>query len=207
MFRAHMPIIRRSRPYLYYYRMWCVMSWLLVVGGHVQGSRLCVRDEGSCSSSFPHPGRTLCIIRTTLTKMPKTKKNRSLSLSLSFVSNACLFYPYSKTSANLIDSRAATSVLYAQESSVAFASASSHRNKKTVRWSVTVSSASARALQRTKTRFTHSLTQLGCDMQQGLYIYWDKNKSREFLVMVKFVMCVCEFWAVRFRSVLIWKMG
>jgi len=25
------------------------MSWLLVVGGQVQGSRLCVRDEGSCS--------------------------------------------------------------------------------------------------------------------------------------------------------------
>jgi len=24
------------------------MPWLLVVGGQVQGSRLCVRDEGSC---------------------------------------------------------------------------------------------------------------------------------------------------------------
>jgi len=32
--------------------MWCVMPWLLVVGGQVQGSRLCVRDERSCSS-FP----------------------------------------------------------------------------------------------------------------------------------------------------------
>ena len=29
----------------------------LVAGGQVQGSRLCVRDEGSCSSSFRHPGR------------------------------------------------------------------------------------------------------------------------------------------------------
>jgi len=32
---------------LVFYRMWCVMPWLLVVGGQVQGSRLCVRDEGS----------------------------------------------------------------------------------------------------------------------------------------------------------------
>ena len=32
----------------------------LVAGGQVQGSRLCVRDEGSCSSSFPHPGRIAC---------------------------------------------------------------------------------------------------------------------------------------------------
>ena len=38
-----------------YYRIWCVMPWLLVVGDQVQGSRLCVRDGGSCSSSFPHP--------------------------------------------------------------------------------------------------------------------------------------------------------
>jgi len=29
------------------------MLWLLVVGVQVQGSRLRVRDEGSCSSSFP----------------------------------------------------------------------------------------------------------------------------------------------------------
>ena len=51
-----MPIIRSSRLYLCYYRIWCVVPWLLVVGGQVQGSRLCVRDEGSCSSSFPHLG-------------------------------------------------------------------------------------------------------------------------------------------------------
>ena len=52
-----MPIIRISRLYLCYYRIWCVMPWLLVVGCQVQGSRLCVRDEGSCSSSLHHPGR------------------------------------------------------------------------------------------------------------------------------------------------------
>jgi len=55
-----MPIIRSSRLYLCYYRIWCVMPWLLVVGGQVQGSRLGVRDEGSCSSSFPHLGRIAC---------------------------------------------------------------------------------------------------------------------------------------------------
>ena len=52
-----MPIIRSSRLYLCYYRIWCVMPWLLVVGGLC---RLCVRDEGSCSSSFPHSGRIAC---------------------------------------------------------------------------------------------------------------------------------------------------
>ena len=34
-----------------YYRIWCVMPWLLVVGGQEQGNRLCVRDEGICSTS------------------------------------------------------------------------------------------------------------------------------------------------------------
>jgi len=57
---TYMPIIRSSRLYLCYYRIWCVMPWLLVVCGQVHGSRLCVRDEGSCSSSFPHPGRIPC---------------------------------------------------------------------------------------------------------------------------------------------------
>ena len=47
-----MPIIRSSRLYMCYYRLWCAMPWLLVVGGQVQGSRLCVRDEGCCSSSW-----------------------------------------------------------------------------------------------------------------------------------------------------------
>jgi hypothetical protein len=47
---TYMPIIRSSRLYLYCNGIWCVMPWLLVVGGQVQGSRLCVWDEGSCSS-------------------------------------------------------------------------------------------------------------------------------------------------------------
>jgi len=55
-----MLIIRSSRLYLCYYRIWCVMPWLLVVGGQVQGGRLCALDEGSCSSNFPHPGRIAC---------------------------------------------------------------------------------------------------------------------------------------------------
>ena len=56
----YMPIIMSPRLYLRYYRIWCVMPWLLVVGGQVQGSRLCARDEGSCSSIFPYPGRIAC---------------------------------------------------------------------------------------------------------------------------------------------------
>ena len=40
---------------LCYCRIWCVMPSLLVVGCQEQSSRLCVQDEGSCSSSFPHP--------------------------------------------------------------------------------------------------------------------------------------------------------
>ena len=31
----------------------CAMPWLLVVGGQVQGSRLCVRNKGCCSSNIP----------------------------------------------------------------------------------------------------------------------------------------------------------
>ena len=52
---TYMPIIRSSRLYLWYYHIWCVKPWLLVVGGQEQGSKLCVRDEGNCSSSFRHP--------------------------------------------------------------------------------------------------------------------------------------------------------
>ena len=58
-----MPIIRSSRLYLCYCRIWCVMPWLLVVGGQVLGSKLCVRDEGNCateSHNFPHPWRIAC---------------------------------------------------------------------------------------------------------------------------------------------------
>ena len=55
-----MPIIRSSRLYLRYCRIWCVMPCLLVVGCWEQSSRLCVRDEGNCSSSFPQPGHIAC---------------------------------------------------------------------------------------------------------------------------------------------------
>ena len=51
-----MPIVRSSRLYICHYRLWCTMPWLLVVGGQVQGSRLCVRDEGCCSTAVEqHP--------------------------------------------------------------------------------------------------------------------------------------------------------
>ena len=59
-----MPIIRSSRLYVCYYRLWCAMPSLLVVGGQVQGSRLCGRDEGCCmtvqSCNIPLSGRTPC---------------------------------------------------------------------------------------------------------------------------------------------------
>ena len=51
-----MPLIRGGykcpRLHVCCYRIWCIMPWLLVVGGQVQGSRLCVRYEGCCSSSW-----------------------------------------------------------------------------------------------------------------------------------------------------------
>ena len=46
-----MPIIRSSKLYVFYYRLWFAMPWLLVVGGQVQASRLCVRNEECCSSN------------------------------------------------------------------------------------------------------------------------------------------------------------
>ena len=52
-FGHFLPIIRSSRLCVLYYRLWCAMPWLLVVGGQVQGSRLCVRNEGCWSSSTP----------------------------------------------------------------------------------------------------------------------------------------------------------
>jgi len=67
-----MSIIRSSRLYVCYYSLWYAMPWLLVVGRQVQGSQLCVRDEGCCStatavyalaSSFPclSARRCLCV--------------------------------------------------------------------------------------------------------------------------------------------------
>ena len=85
-----MPIIRSSRLYLCYCRIWCVMPWLLVVGGQVQGSRLCVRDEGNCateSQNFPHPGRiAYCFARNS--RPPATKALHTIcSNNTSTVSN------------------------------------------------------------------------------------------------------------------------
>ena len=37
MFRASLC----SRLYVCYYRLWCAVPWLLVVGGQVQGSTMC----------------------------------------------------------------------------------------------------------------------------------------------------------------------
>ena len=56
-FGHFMPIIRSSRLYVCYYRLWCAMPWLLVVGGQVKDSRLCVRNEGcySTKSVEQHP--------------------------------------------------------------------------------------------------------------------------------------------------------
>ena len=45
-----MAIIRSLRLYVCYYCLWCAVSWLLVVGGQVQDSRLCVQDEGCCTT-------------------------------------------------------------------------------------------------------------------------------------------------------------
>jgi len=51
-----MPISRSSRLYLCCYGIWCVMPWLLVIGSHVQSSRLWAWDEENWHN-FPHPGR------------------------------------------------------------------------------------------------------------------------------------------------------
>ena len=48
-----MPIIRSSRLYVCYYRLWCAVPWFLAVGGQLQDSRPCVRDEGCCLRNIP----------------------------------------------------------------------------------------------------------------------------------------------------------
>ena len=50
-----MPIIRSSRLYVCYCRLWCAV---LGCRGQVQGSRVCVQEEGCCS--IPLPGCTPC---------------------------------------------------------------------------------------------------------------------------------------------------
>ena len=39
------PIIRRSRLYVCYYCLWCAMLCCWLLGGQVQGIRLCVQEE------------------------------------------------------------------------------------------------------------------------------------------------------------------
>ena len=45
-----MPIIRSLRLYLCYCRVWCVMSWLLVVGGQEQGSGMMEAARMVCNA-------------------------------------------------------------------------------------------------------------------------------------------------------------
>ena len=57
-----MPIIRSSRLYLCYYRIWRVMPWLLVVGCQEQGSRLCVQDAPTTKASHTICGNNTSIV-------------------------------------------------------------------------------------------------------------------------------------------------
>jgi len=67
-----MAIVRSSRLYLCYYRIWCAMPWLLVVGGQVQGTRLCVRDGGCCSSRTTSIILLPCICRLCVEQHPSS---------------------------------------------------------------------------------------------------------------------------------------
>ena len=60
-----------------YYRLWCAMSWLVVVGGQMQVSRLCVRNEGCCSRNIPHPERIACCSVPDL-RPPATKASHTI---------------------------------------------------------------------------------------------------------------------------------
>ena len=57
-------IVRNSRLHLCCYRIWCVMPWLLVVGGQVQGIRLLSSLHFNRYKinlfNFPYPGRIAC---------------------------------------------------------------------------------------------------------------------------------------------------
>ena len=49
--------------YVCYYRLWCAVLGLLVVGGQVQRSRLCVQEVGCCTSMpIIRSSRFLCVI-------------------------------------------------------------------------------------------------------------------------------------------------
>ena len=47
-------------------------AWLLVVGGRVQRSRLCVQEVGCCTYHIPLPGLTACCL-TPESRQPATK--------------------------------------------------------------------------------------------------------------------------------------
>ena len=53
-------------------------AWLLVVDGQVQGSMLCVRDEGFCSSNIRHSERIACRPAPDL-QQPATKASHTIS--------------------------------------------------------------------------------------------------------------------------------
>ena len=57
----HVPIIRSSKLYLCYCRIWCVMPWLLVYDLH----------------NFPHPGRIACC-STPNSRTPATKASHTI---------------------------------------------------------------------------------------------------------------------------------
>jgi hypothetical protein len=66
-----MPIVRSSRLYVCYYRLWCAVPWLLVVGGQMQGSR---RHQ---QSYIPHPGSIACCPVPDL-RQPATKASHTI---------------------------------------------------------------------------------------------------------------------------------
>ena len=47
-----MPINRSSRLYVCYCRLWCAVLGLWLSGGQVQGSRVCVQEEGCCTTDL-----------------------------------------------------------------------------------------------------------------------------------------------------------
>ena len=77
MFRALLCPSSGDRDCVCYYLLWCAMPCLLVVGGQVQGNRLCVRDEGCCSSNIPHSERIACYLHLTSdSQQPSTAHHR-----------------------------------------------------------------------------------------------------------------------------------
>ena len=75
-FYAHHQEVETIRLFL---PLWCAMPCLLVVGAQVQSSRLCVRNEGCCSSSsnIPHSGRITCFSAPDL-QQPANKASHTI---------------------------------------------------------------------------------------------------------------------------------